>query len=82
MLAVIMLLFHVHSHAIMKYLVSKYGGDKTEALYPSELRTRGLVDQCMFFNAGVFFKALGAVAVSFFIMLINIKLSAFLEVLS
>ncbi|KAF9422228.1 hypothetical protein HW555_002037 [Spodoptera exigua] len=45
------------SHAIMKYLLSKYGGDKRELLYPSDVRTRALVDQCMFFNAGVFFSA-------------------------
>ncbi|KAJ8725906.1 hypothetical protein PYW08_004089 [Mythimna loreyi] len=45
------------SHAIMKYLVSVYGGDKRESLYPSDVRTRALLDQAMFFNAGVFFKA-------------------------
>lgn len=45
------------SHAIMKYLLSKYGGDKRELLYPSDVRTRAVVDQCMFFNAGVFFAA-------------------------
>ncbi|CAH0701568.1 unnamed protein product [Spodoptera exigua] len=54
------------SHAIMKYLLSKYGGDKRELLYPSDVRTRAVVDQCMFFNAGVFFSAfmsIGAEAV-------------------
>ncbi|PZC84626.1 hypothetical protein B5X24_HaOG200224 [Helicoverpa armigera] len=54
------------SHAIMKYMVSKYGGDKSESLYPSDLRTRAIVDQCLFFNAGVFFKALGNAAMSAF----------------
>nr|WRX06037.1 GSTD1x [Helicoverpa armigera] len=54
------------SHAIMKYMVSKYGGDKSESLYPSDLRTRAVVDQCLFFNAGVFFKALGNAAMSAF----------------
>nr|ANS56593.1 glutathione S-transferase epsilon3 [Micromelalopha troglodyta] len=45
------------SHAIMKYLVRAYGGDKKDLLYPPALRTRAIVDQCMFFDAGVLFKA-------------------------
>ncbi|KAF9824106.1 hypothetical protein SFRURICE_002227, partial [Spodoptera frugiperda] len=51
------------SHATMKYLLSVYsGGELRESLYPSDVRTRALVDQCMFFNAGVFFlKLLGCV---------------------
>lgn len=48
----------------MKYLLSKYGGDKRELLYPSDVRTRAVVDQCMFFNAGVFFAAFMSVGVS------------------
>ncbi|KAJ8722428.1 hypothetical protein PYW07_003608 [Mythimna separata] len=55
------------SHAIMKYLVAVYGGDKSEALYPSDVRTRALVDQAMFFNAGVFFKAFIAVGQATFL---------------
>ncbi|KAJ8725908.1 hypothetical protein PYW08_004091 [Mythimna loreyi] len=43
------------SHATMKYLLSVYGGDKSESLYPSDVRTRALVDQAMFFNVGIFF---------------------------
>ncbi|KAH9629295.1 hypothetical protein HF086_008377 [Spodoptera exigua] len=51
------------SHATMKYLLSVYsGGELRESLYPSDVRTRALVDQCMFFNAGVFFlKLLGCI---------------------
>ncbi|KAJ8726681.1 hypothetical protein PYW07_001379 [Mythimna separata] len=41
------------SHAIMKYLVSKYGGQKAKMLYPSDMRTRALVDQAMFFDASL-----------------------------
>lgn len=43
------------SHAIMIYLLTKYGGDKAESLYPSDLRTRTTVNQVMFFDTGVFF---------------------------
>ncbi|KOB66217.1 Glutathione S-transferase epsilon, partial [Operophtera brumata] len=39
----------------------KYGGEHRERLYPSELRTRAIVDQCMFFNAGLFFQRLRTV---------------------
>ncbi|XP_041977204.1 glutathione S-transferase 1-like [Aricia agestis] len=44
------------SHAIMKYLLEEYGtGDQKEALYPSDPKTRGMVDQVMFFDTGVLF---------------------------
>ncbi|XP_026747672.1 glutathione S-transferase 1-like [Trichoplusia ni] len=43
------------SHAIMIYMVSKYGGDKSELLYPSDLRTRAVVNQVLFFDASVLF---------------------------
>ncbi|CAH1645855.1 unnamed protein product [Spodoptera littoralis] len=51
------------SHATMKYLLSVYSDyELRESLYPSDVRTRAVVDQCMFFNAGVFFpKLLGCV---------------------
>ncbi|KAJ0180753.1 hypothetical protein K1T71_004157 [Dendrolimus kikuchii] len=46
------------SHAILKYLTAKYGDkEQQERWYPSSLRTRSIVDQTMFFNAGVFFIA-------------------------
>ncbi|XP_075992918.1 uncharacterized protein LOC142987865 [Anticarsia gemmatalis] len=50
------------SHAIVKYLLTKYGGDKAETLYPSDLRTRALVDQALFFDAGVLFVRIKHVA--------------------
>lgn len=39
----------------MKYLLAVYGGDKSESLYPSDVRTRTLIDQAIFFNVGIFF---------------------------
>ncbi|XP_050345467.1 glutathione S-transferase 1-like [Nymphalis io] len=43
------------SHAIMKYLIAKYGGDYQEKLYPSDVKTRALIDQSLFFDTGVLF---------------------------
>ncbi|XP_013099192.2 glutathione S-transferase 1 [Stomoxys calcitrans] len=42
------------SHAIMAYLVSKYGKD--DALYPKELLKRAVVDQRLHFESGVMFQ--------------------------
>lgn len=50
------------SNAIMKYLLSKYGKELEESLYPSDIESRALVDQALFFNAGVFFIRLKAIA--------------------
>ncbi|KAG6449463.1 hypothetical protein O3G_MSEX006072 [Manduca sexta] len=50
------------SHSILKYLLEKYGGEHRERLYPSDLRTRSIVDQCMFFNAGMFFVPIRSLA--------------------
>lgn len=41
------------SHAIMAYLVSKYGKD--DALYPKDLLKRAVVDQRLHFESGVVF---------------------------
>ncbi|XP_017087006.2 glutathione S-transferase 1-like [Drosophila bipectinata] len=41
------------SHAIIAYLVSKYG--KTDALYPKDLLQRAVVDQRLYFESGVLF---------------------------
>ncbi|XP_017079166.1 glutathione S-transferase 1-like [Drosophila eugracilis] len=41
------------SHAIMAYLVSKYG--KTDSLYPMDLLHRAVVDQRMHFETGVMY---------------------------
>ncbi|EFA00485.1 glutathione S-transferase 1 [Tribolium castaneum] len=42
------------SHAIMTYLVSKYGQHK-ESLYPKELLKRAIVDQRLHFESGIAF---------------------------
>lgn len=47
----------------MKYLLNKYGGPLQEKLYPSEPRQQALVDQCLFFEAGVLFPRIKVVAV-------------------
>nr|WCC58232.1 glutathione S-transferase [Pharsalia antennata] len=41
------------SHAIMAYLVGKYGKDKS--LYPEDLQKRAIIDQRLHFDSGVFF---------------------------
>ncbi|CAG9817783.1 unnamed protein product [Phaedon cochleariae] len=41
------------SHAIMPYLVSKYGKDKT--LYPTDLRERAIVDHRLHFDSSILF---------------------------
>ncbi|XP_032513789.2 glutathione S-transferase 1-like isoform X1 [Danaus plexippus] len=50
------------SHAIMKYLVNKYGGERCERLYPADLSVRANIDQLMFYDAGVLFVRLKVVA--------------------
>ncbi|XP_075146837.1 glutathione S-transferase 1-like [Haematobia irritans] len=42
------------SHAIMAYLVSKYGKD--DSLYPKDLLKRAVVDQRLHFDSGVMFQ--------------------------
>lgn len=46
------------SHAIMKYLLGKYGDESHERLYPRDVRQRAIVDQCLFYDAGVYFNRL------------------------
>ncbi|KAJ6640614.1 Glutathione S-transferase 1 [Pseudolycoriella hygida] len=41
------------SHAIMAYLVSKYG--KSDSLYPKDLTARAKIDQCLHFDTAVIF---------------------------
>ncbi|XP_049877063.1 glutathione S-transferase 1-like [Pectinophora gossypiella] len=53
------------SHAIITYLVSKYGAEKRATLYPSDLRVRATVDQRLFFDASILFPRLRAVVESF-----------------
>lgn len=43
------------SHAIMTYIVSKYGAEKRAELYPSDLSVRATIDQRMYFEAYIVF---------------------------
>ncbi|KAJ8717508.1 hypothetical protein PYW08_005907 [Mythimna loreyi] len=43
------------SHAIITYLVSKYGGDQKPELYPEDLQARAIVDQKLFFDTANLF---------------------------
>jgi glutathione S-transferase len=52
------------SRAAAAYLVSKYGKNRKEQLYPSDPDTRAKVDQRMFFDMGTFYKAFGDCVVS------------------
>nr|UUV68087.1 glutathione S-transferase [Dendroctonus rhizophagus] len=52
------------SHAIVKYLVDKFG--KTDELYPKALQERAKVDQMLFYNASVLFPMLRDVVVPIF----------------
>jgi len=45
------------SRAVAAYLASKYGKD--DSLYPKDLETRYKVDQRLYFDMGVFYKAFG-----------------------
>ncbi|XP_060520839.1 uncharacterized protein LOC132698663 [Cylas formicarius] len=49
------------SHAINAYLVGKFG--ENDSLYPKDLHKRALVDQRLYWEAGVLFPRLGAVTV-------------------
>lgn len=50
------------SHAIVTYLIGKYGKD--DSLYPKDLYKRALVDQRLHFDSGVLFVRLRAIVVS------------------
>lgn len=50
------------SHAICTYLINRYGKDKREELYPSEVMTRAIVDQRLHLDTGFLFPRLAAVA--------------------
>uniref|UniRef100_T1GT20 GST C-terminal domain-containing protein n=1 Tax=Megaselia scalaris TaxID=36166 RepID=T1GT20_MEGSC len=48
-------------HAICTYLIQTYGSDKDQELYPTELFSRALVDQKLYFDAGVVFPKLRSI---------------------
>ncbi|XP_063620631.1 glutathione S-transferase 1-like [Cydia splendana] len=54
------------SHAIILYLLNKYGVEHKETLYPPDPATRAIVDQCLYFDAGVLFSYMRAVTVPTF----------------
>merc|ERR1712045_1022756 len=45
------------SRGIATYLISKYG--KNDKLYPKDVATRAIVDSRLYFDMGVFYKAMG-----------------------
>ncbi|KOB64197.1 Glutathione S-transferase 10 [Operophtera brumata] len=51
-------------HAILMYLVDKYGKD--DSLYPKDLKKRALVNQKLFFDTGILFARLKNMVVSVF----------------
>ena len=50
------------SRVAVAYLVNKYGKD--DKLYPKDPETRAMVDQMLYFDMGVLYKAYGEVMVS------------------
>ncbi|XP_059048800.1 glutathione S-transferase 1-like [Achroia grisella] len=50
------------SHAIMTYLVSKYGAEKHKELYPTDLNIRATINQRLYFEAGVLFPKIMAMS--------------------
>lgn len=52
------------SHAIITYLVSKYGADKRATYYPSDMRIRATVDQRLYFDATVLFASITKIVIS------------------
>ena len=51
------------SRVMATYLVNKYGKD--DKLYPKETNVRAIVDSRLYFDMGVFYKAMGDIVVSF-----------------
>lgn len=49
------------SRGIATYLVAKYGKD--DKLYPKDVKIRALVDQRLYFDMGVFYKAMADIVV-------------------
>lgn len=70
------------SHAICTYLIQTYGSDKDQELYPTELFSRALVDQKLYFDAGVVFPKLRSIFVSILYFINNLCLLMFLYILA
>ncbi|XP_044249125.1 glutathione S-transferase 1 [Drosophila takahashii] len=58
------------SHAIVCYLVDKYG--KSDELYPRDLVKRARVDQRLFFDASILFMSLRNVSLPYFYHQVNV----------
>ncbi len=63
-------LFLNESRGIATYLAAKYGKD--DKLYPQDLKTRAIVDQRLYFDMGVFYKAFGDIVVNVLSLAFNI----------
>ena len=50
------------SHAIITYLVSKYGAEKRATLYPNELSIKATIDSRLHFDTSILFPALYGIA--------------------
>lgn len=54
------------SHAIMIYLLTKYGKDKNNSLYPEDHFTRAIIHQRLHFDSGLAFPAFGHIVMPIF----------------
>lgn len=52
------------SHAILTYLVAKYGGDMRVGLYPDDVTARSKVNEMLFFEASILFPRVRAITAS------------------
>lgn len=49
------------SHAIITYLVSKFGAEKRASLYPNELSVRATIDSRLYFDNSILYPAIKAI---------------------
>lgn len=52
------------SHAIITYLVTRYGAEKRSQLYPNEYCSRAIIDQRMYFENSIIFPTFRAIMIS------------------
>ncbi|KAM3959394.1 glutathione S-transferase epsilon 2 [Aphomia sociella] len=50
------------SHAIITYLVTKYGAEKREELYPNDLSIRAIINQRLYLDASLLFPRIMAIS--------------------
>ena len=68
-----MICMYYFSHAIMCYLVTKYGKD--DSLYPKDPEIRAKVDQFLHLDTGCLFMTLKLIGVSFVLSLFKLNVS-------